>query len=186
MTKQNLQSGQQWLAAFTTTIGRGSAWLALLLVLGIVLVVVLRYGFNIGNIALQESLTYLHGSLFMLAIAYTLAEDEHVRVDVLYQRFSPRGQAWVNLLGTLFLLLPICVAIFWLSLDYVASSWREQEGSANGGLPYVYLLKSLLLVLPALLSVQALAELLRHGLTLLGAPLPPRTTEHEKHPEEGL
>lgn len=186
MTKQNLQNGQQWLAAFTTTIGRGCAWLALLLVLGIVLVVVLRYGFNIGNIALQESLTYLHGSLFMLAIAYTLAEDEHVRVDVLYQRFSPRGQAWVNLLGTLFLLLPICVAIFWLSLDYVASSWREQEGSANGGLPYVYLLKSLLLVLPALLSVQALAELLRHGLTLLGAPLPPRTTEHEKHPEEGL
>ena len=186
MTKRSLQNVQQWLTAFTTAIGRGSAWLALLLVLGMVLVVVLRYGFEIGNIALQESLTYLHGSLFMLAIAYTLAEDEHVRVDVLYQRFSPHGRAWVNLLGTLFLLLPLCVAIFWLSLDYVANSWREQEGSSNGGLPFVYLLKSLLLMLPVLLSVQALAELLRHGLTLLGAPPPPRTAEHAEHPEEGL
>tara|TARA_B100000676_G_scaffold303734_1_gene354737 strand:+ start:3495 stop:4040 length:546 start_codon:yes stop_codon:yes gene_type:complete len=181
MTQQLLR-WQQWLTGFTTLVGRSSAWLALLLVLGMVLVVVLRYGFGIGNIALQESLTYLHGSLFMLGIAYTLAEDEHVRVDVLYQRFSPRGRAWVNLLGTLFLLLPVCVAIFWLSLDYVASSWREQEASANGGLPFVYLLKTLLLVLPALLTVQALAEVLRHGLTLLGAapPVP------QDHPGEGL
>lgn len=186
MTKQRLQHCQQGLTAFTIAIGRGSAWLALLLVLGMVLVVVLRYGFDIGNIALQESLTYLHGSLFMLAIAYTLAEDEHVRVDVLYQRFSPRGQAWVNLLGTIFLLLPVCAAIFWLSLDYVASSWREQEASANGGLPFVYLLKTLLLVLPALLTVQAIAELLRHGLTLLGAAPPARVSEHDQHPEEGL
>ena len=182
MTTRLLQRWQQWLTGFTTLVGRSSAWLALLLVLGMVLVVVLRYGFGIGNIALQESLTYLHGSLFMLAIAYTLAEDEHVRVDVLYQRFSPRGRAWVNLLGTLFLLLPVCAAIFWLSLDYVVSSWREQEASANGGLPFVYLLKSLLLILPALLTVQALAELLRHGLTLLGAPPP----APQDHPGEGL
>ena len=111
---QQLFRWQQRLTGFTTRVGRGSAWLALLLVLGMVLVVVLRYGFGIGNIALQESLTYLHGSLFMLGIAYTLAEDEHVRVDVLYQRFSPRGRAWVNVLGTLFLLLPVCGALFWL------------------------------------------------------------------------
>lgn len=180
--KQSLLRWQQRLTGFTVTLGRTCAWLALLLVLGMVLVVILRYAFGIGNIALQESLTYLHGALFMLAIAYTLAEDEHVRVDVLYQRFSPRLRAWVNLLGTLFLLLPVCAAIFWLSLDYVISSWREQEGSANGGLPYVYLLKSLLLVLPALLTVQGIAELLRHGLALLGAPLPPP----EQHPEDAL
>ncbi len=173
---------QHRLTRLTTAVGRLSAWLALFLVLGMVLVVALRYAFGIGNIALQESLTYLHGALFMLAIAYTLAEDEHVRVDVLYQRFSPRTRAWVNLLGTLFLLLPVCAALFWLSLDYVASSWREQEGSANGGLPFVYLLKSLLLVLPALLGIQALADLLRHALTLLGAPLATPTA----HPEDTL
>lgn len=172
---------QRWLTGITTWVGQASAWLALLLVLGMVLVVALRYGFGIGNIALQESLTYLHGSLFMLAIAYTLAEDEHVRVDVLYQRFSPRSRAWVNLLGTLFLLLPMCAAIFWLSLDYVLSSWREQETSANGGLPVVYLLKSLLLVLPALLSIQALAELLRQTLVLLGETPKTADTHQEDH-----
>ena len=173
---------QQRLTGFTLAMGRTTAWLALLLVLGMVLVVVLRYGFEIGNIALQESLTYLHGGLFMLAIAYTLAEDEHVRVDVLYQRFSPRNRAWVNLLGTLFLLLPVCAALFWLSLDYVLSSWKEQEGSANGGLPFVYLLKSLLLILPAMLTLQGLAELLRHSLTLMGVPIP----GPDQHPEDGL
>ncbi|MGB2247688.1 MAG: TRAP transporter small permease subunit [Alcanivorax sediminis] len=173
---------QRRLTGFTTRIGQASAWLALLLVLGMVLVVALRYGFGIGNIALQESLTYLHGSLFMLAIAYTLAEDEHVRVDVLYQRFSPRTKAWINLLGTLFLLLPMCAAIFWLSLDYVGSSWRQQEGSANGGLPFVYLLKSLLLVLPALLSIQALADGLRQLLVLLGT----QVDQPSKHPEDHL
>ena len=181
MTQQLLR-WQQRLTGLTTLVGRTSAWLALALVLTMVLVVVLRYGFGIGNIALQESLIYLHGSLFMLGIAYTLAEDEHVRVDVLYQRFGPRARAWINLLGTLFLLLPICAAIFWLSLDYVTSSWQEREASANGGLPFVYLLKTLLLILPALLTVQALAELLRHGLTLMGAATP----SHQDHPGEGL
>ena len=180
--KLSLQRWQQRLTGFTTVIGRTAAWLALLLVLGMVLVVILRYVFGIGNIALQESLTYLHGALFMLGIAYTLAEDEHVRVDVLYQRFSPRQRAWVNLLGTLFLLLPVCAALFWLSLDYVLSSWRELETSANGGLPFVYLLKSLLLVLPVLLGIQAVAELMRHGLTLLGTPQAPPA----HHPEDSL
>lgn len=173
---------QQGLTRFTTTIGHASAWLALLLVLGMVLVVTLRYGFGIGNIALQESLTYLHGSLFMLAMAYTLNEDEHVRVDVLYQRWSPRTRAWINLLGTLLLLLPLCGALFWLSWDYVLTSWQQREASANGGLPFVYLLKSLLLVLPVLLSVQALAELLRHGLILAGSPV----SAPHSHNEEGL
>lgn len=181
MTEQ-LQRWQQRLTRFTCAIGRTSAWLALALVLVMVAVVLLRYGFGIGNIALQESLTYLHGSLFMLGIAYTLAEDEHVRVDVFYARFSPRTKAWVNLLGTMFLLLPVCGVIFGLSLHYVYMSWHELEGSANGGLPFVYLLKSLLLVLPVLLVIQAIAELLRHGLTIAGHGLPGA----DEHPGEGL
>ncbi|EKF74546.1 TRAP-type transport system small permease [Alcanivorax hongdengensis A-11-3] len=181
MTEQ-LQRWQQRLTRFTCAIGRTSAWLALALVLVMVAVVMLRYAFGIGNIALQESLMYLHGSLFMLGIAYTLAEDEHVRVDVFYARFRPRTRAWVNLLGTLFLLLPVCGAIFGLSLHYVTSSWHTLEGSANGGLPFLYLLKSLLLVLPVLLLVQAIAELLRHGLAVAGHPLP----APQEHPGEGL
>ena len=179
MTKQRLLHCQQWLTAFTTAIGRGSAWLALLLVLGMVLVVVLRYGFGIGNIALQESLIYLHGSLFMLGAAYALALDEHVRVDVFYQHFSPRKRALVHGLGTLFLLLPVCAAIFGLSFQYVLRSWAGLEQSDDGGLPLVFLLKSLLPALPALLTLQAAAELIRHGLTLAGATPPQEDLEDE-------
>lgn len=165
------QRRQRWqlrLTDFTRAVGHISAWFALALVGIMVLVVVLRYGFDIGNTALQESLLYFHGALLTLGMAYTLAEDGHVRVDVFYRRFKPRTRAWVNLLGTLLLLLPVCGVIFWLSLDYVLSSWREGETSANGGLPFVYLLKTLLLVLPLLLTVQAVAELLRYSLILTG------------------
>ncbi|MCU5786600.1 TRAP-type transport system small permease [Alcanivorax marinus] len=163
---------QRRLTAFTCGVGHCCAWFAIAMVLLMVLVVVLRYGFGIGNIALQESITYLHGALFMLGAAYTLALDEHVRVDVFYQHFSPRRKALVNLLGTLLLLLPLCVAIFTLCLHYVLNSWAGLEASDNGGLPLVFMLKSLLLALPALLTLQAVAELIHAGLTLAGADAP--------------
>lgn len=178
--RQQLEQYQQRLSAFTQITGRLSAWLGLFLVLVMALVVALRYVFDFGNIALQESLTYLHGTLFMLGIAYTLAEDEHVRVDVLYQHFSARRKAWVNILGTLLLLLPVCIAIFWLSLDYVINSWQAREGSPNGGLPFIFVLKSLLLVMPVLLALQGVAEILRHSLSLLN-----RESTDATHPSEG-
>ncbi|MEO1900578.1 MAG: TRAP transporter small permease subunit [Alcanivorax sp.] len=170
--QQALMRWQRRLTAFTCGVGHCCAWFAIAMVLLMVLVVVLRYGFGIGNIALQESITYLHGALFMLGAAYTLALDEHVRVDVFYQHFSPRRKALVNLLGTLLLLLPLCVAIFTLCLHYVLNSWAGLEASDNGGLPLVFVLKSLLLALPALLTLQAVAELIHAGLTLAGADAP--------------
>ncbi|MEQ9510201.1 MAG: TRAP transporter small permease subunit, partial [Alloalcanivorax xenomutans] len=81
---------QRALHHLTCVVGRAVSWCALLMVFLMVLVVVMRYGFGIGNIALQESITYLHGAVFMLCAGYTLAQDEHVRVDVLYQHWSPR------------------------------------------------------------------------------------------------
>ncbi|HEX5676385.1 MAG TPA: TRAP transporter small permease subunit [Alcanivorax sp.] len=182
MTRQRLQHLKRWqqrLTAFTCGVGHLCAWFSLAMVVLMVLVVVLRYGFGIGSIALQESLTYLHGALFMLGAAYALALDEHVRVDVFYQHFSPRRRALVNVLGTLFLLLPVCVAIFGLSFEYVVHSWAGLERSDNGGLPLVFVLKSLLLALPALLALQAAAELIRHGLTLAGATPPQEDLEDE-------
>lgn len=182
MTQQRFQHLERWrqrLTAFTCGVGHLCAWFSLAMVLLTVLVVVLRYGFGIGSIALQESITYLHGALFMLGAAYALALDEHVRVDVFYQHFSPRRRALVNVLGTLFLLLPVCAAIFGLSFEYVMHSWAGLERSDNGGLPLVFVLKSLLLVLPALLTVQAMAELIRHGLTLAGATPPQDDLEDE-------
>jgi TRAP-type mannitol/chloroaromatic compound transport system permease small subunit len=150
-------------------VGRVIAWLALAMVLVTFLVVVLRYGFDEGSIALQESVTYMHATLFMLGAAFTLQQNGHVRVDIFYQRFGPRARAWVDLLGTLALLIPVCLYILTASWDYVAESWAVREGSREaGGLPYVYWLKTLLVVMPLLLLLQGLVWALRSGLFLAG------------------
>jgi TRAP-type mannitol/chloroaromatic compound transport system permease small subunit len=133
------------------------------------LVVVLRYGFDQGSIALQESVTYMHAMLFMLAAAYTLQRDGHVRVDIFYQGFSRRGRAWVDLLGTLVLLIPVCLFILASSWGYVTESWAVHEGSREaGGLPYVYWLKTLMVLMPLLLLLQGVVWLLRNALFLAG------------------
>jgi TRAP-type mannitol/chloroaromatic compound transport system permease small subunit len=157
-------------------IGEWAAWLALGMVLVTFAVVVLRYAFDIGSIALQESVTYMHAVLFMLGIAYTLEHNGHVRVDILYAGLSRRGRARVDLLGTLLLLIPVCVLIIWLGWAYVAESWRVREASREtGGLPAVYLLKSLILIMPILLLAQGLSSALRNWLFLAGMEeaLPP-------------
>jgi TRAP-type mannitol/chloroaromatic compound transport system permease small subunit len=120
--------------------------------------VVLRYGLNLGSIALQESITYLHAMVFMLGAAYTLQRNEHVRVDIFYQRFSERRKALVDVAGTLLFLIPCCFFIFWVSLDYVAAAWSIHEGSREaGGLPAVFLLKTLIPITAVLLGLQGLA-----------------------------
>ena len=150
-------------------IGELVSWLSLAMVLVTFLVVVLRYAFDSGSIALQESVTYLHATLFMLAIAYTLGRNGHVRVDIFYQRMGPRARAWVDLVGTLVLLIPVCVLILWLGWRYVGDSWAVREGSREaGGLPGVYLLKTLILLMPALLLLQGLAWVARSALLLSG------------------
>lgn len=147
--------------------GRAIAWCTLLIVLITFIVVVLRYAFNFGSIALQESITYLHAYTFMFGAAYTLKHDGHVRVDIFYRNMSPEKKAWVNLLGTLFLLFPVCIFIFVLSWDYVSTSWSfmEQSGEA-GGLAYVYILKTSLLIMPCLLMIQGTALALKSLLVI--------------------
>ncbi|MFV0478234.1 MAG: TRAP transporter small permease subunit [Parahaliea sp.] len=128
------------------------------------IVVILRYGFNIGSIASQEAVIYMHGILFMLSAAYTLQQDSHVRVDIFYRHFSCRTQAWINCIGGIIFLLPFCVFLFFISWSYVAESWHIREVSPEpGGIPAVYLLKTLLLLLPLTLFLQALAETLRNA-----------------------
>lgn len=140
-------------------LGRTVAWLALIMVLLMAAIVVLRYAFQFGSIAMQESVMYLNAALFTLGASYTLKEQGHVRVDVFYSRFSPRLQALVDLLGTALLLVPAAGFIIYVSWDYVSLSWRIREGSAEAsGLPLVYLLKTCLLLLPALLLLQGLSE----------------------------
>ena len=155
------------------TTGRLLAWLTLAMVLTTVTIVILRYLFNSGSIALQESVTYLHATVFMLGAAYTLKHDAHVRVDIIYQKLTPRGRAWVDLLGTLLLLFPVCLFMLYSSLDYVASSWAIQEGSREaGGLDGVYLLKTAMPVMAILLLLQGCSMLLRNILLIAGQPPP--------------
>ncbi len=149
--------------------GRIISWLTLAMVIIIFTVVVLRYVFQTGSIALQESATYLHAVVFMLCAAYTLKQDAHVRVDIFYQRWPARTRAWVDLIGTLLLLLPVCVFIIASSLDYVAMSWSIREGSQEaGGLDGVYLLKTAIPVMAGLLLLQGCALALNSLLIIAG------------------
>jgi TRAP-type mannitol/chloroaromatic compound transport system permease small subunit len=154
--------------AFIDWTGRTVSWLSLLLVLVMFLVVVLRYAFDTGSIALQEITTYLHATVFLVGMAYTLQQDAHVRVDIFYTRFSKRGKAWIDLFGALFLLLPFMLFVSWISWLYIADSWSVLEGSREaGGLPGVFLLKSLILVMTSLLSLQAFTQIARNIETIL-------------------
>ncbi|TXK95315.1 C4-dicarboxylate ABC transporter permease [Methylococcaceae bacterium HT1] len=142
-------------------IGRFVSWLTLVMVLVTFCIVLLRYLFDLSWVMMQESIIYLHGLVFMLGAAYTLKHDGHVRVDIIYQRCTPKIKAWIDLLGTLFLLLPVAGFMLWSSWEYVMSSWDILEGSRNsGGLPLVYLLKSCLLLMSGLLILQGLSLLM--------------------------
>ncbi|MFK8029249.1 MAG: TRAP transporter small permease subunit [Gammaproteobacteria bacterium] len=161
-------SGMQRMAQFidglNQRVGRFIAWGTLLMVLTTAAVVLLRHVFSIGWIWLQELSVYLHALVFLLGAAYALSYDEHVRVDVFYRGMQPTGRRWVDTLGTLFLLLPTIVFIFWSSWSYVLRSWTEQESShETGGLiyPFPSMLKTSILIACVLLGLQGIAILLR-------------------------
>ncbi len=112
---------------------------------------------------------YMHGILFMLAIPFTLRADGHVRVDLIYSRLSQKHKDWIDAGGHLLLLLPVSVFIFVTSLPYVSASWRVLEGSTEvGGVPAVFLLKTLMPLMAALLFLQGLSEIAKRLLPSVG------------------
>ena len=164
--------------ALSEATGRAAAWLSLLLVVVMITIVVLRYGLQMGSVALQESVMYINGALFVFGAGYTLKAQRHVRVDIFYSRLSFRGKAVVDCGGALLFLLPAVGFIFFISWDYVALAWRIREGSPEtSGLPFVYLLKSLILVLAALLALQGIAELIKSLRTLISGATGPTTLD---------
>ena len=186
-------------------IGRGVAWLMLGMVLMTFFVVVLRYAIlanmdpwleaewfanSLGGpliwlrenyVKLQESYVWMHGITFMVGAGYTLLHDGHVRVDIFYRGASPKFQAKVNLIGCLVLLLPVLCVIGYYAYPYVADSWAKQEASREaGGLPGLFLLKSMLLVFVALTTLQAISMMARSILVLTNHPeFVPPVEEHE-------
>jgi len=158
----------QFIDSFTDLSGRLLAWLALAMALVTALIVVMRYGFSVNSIFAQESVVYMHGCLFMLGAAYALKTGAHVRVDIFYRNFSPRAQAWVNSLGGIVFLMPLCLFILFSSWNYVAESWAVRETSPEpGGIPAVFLLKTLIPLLAVNLFLQGLAETLRSAMVLV-------------------
>ena len=166
-----LRACVHYIDIFTDRCGRLLAWLVLAMALLTTVVVVLRYGFNTGSIMAQEAVTYMHGCLFMLGAAYALKSEAHVRVDIFYRNFSERGRAWVNSLGGIVFLMPLCAFIGVSSWSYVTESWAILETSPEpGGIPAVFLLKSLLPLMAVNLFLQGLAETLRSTLVLVDEP----------------
>jgi TRAP-type mannitol/chloroaromatic compound transport system permease small subunit len=156
----------------TAASGRIATWCSLYVVVAEFAVVVLRYLLGFGSIRLQESVLYAHGGLFMLAAAWTLQTDGHVRVDIFYGRGTPRTRAIVDFLGSVVFLLPFAAVLFVFALPYVERSWHIFEGSPQpSGLPLVYLLKTIILIFAALIGLQGLAQAIRAAL-VLSAPRP--------------
>ncbi|MCQ3830142.1 TRAP transporter small permease subunit [Microbulbifer elongatus] len=167
-----LLSSADALDKFASRCGRILGWLTLAMVVIQSLVVALRYGFDGGSLALQDAVAYLHGAAFMLGLAYALQANAHVRVDVIYRTLSTRGKAWVDAVGCLVFLLPLCAFIGFGSWQFAASSWAVHETSSSAdGLGGVYLLKSLIPLASASLALQGLSQLARALCTLMQVEL---------------
>lgn len=152
------------LDAISQGVGRAVSWLTLLMVIVTFVIVVMRYMFGTGLIWLQESVTWMHAVVFMLGAAYTLQQEAHVRVDIFYRQMTDKHRAWVNLLGVLIFIFPMCGFFVYASIDYVAAAWSIREVSRNsGGLPYPFvpLLKSALIIMPVAVALQGLSLMLR-------------------------
>jgi TRAP-type mannitol/chloroaromatic compound transport system permease small subunit len=148
-------------------IGRAVMWLSLFVVLMQFTVVIARYAFAVGSIWLSESIIYAHAALFMLAAAWTLQLNGHVRVDVLYSKASARQKAIIDLLGSMLLLLPVMGVIIYFALPYIGRSWSTFERSREAsGLPFVYLLKTLIPLFALLMALQGISQALRAALAL--------------------
>jgi TRAP-type mannitol/chloroaromatic compound transport system permease small subunit len=171
---RSLTTAAEYIDQLIAAIGRAVIWLTLFLVLVQFAVVLLRYAFGIGSIWLSESIIYAHAALFLLAAAWTLQQNGHARVDVFYAEASARKRAMVDLAGSVLLLLPFMALILWYALPYVVRSWSILERSREtSGLPFVYLLKTLIPLFAVLTALQGLSQAIRSALLISDAPRSP-------------
>lgn len=163
----------KWMDRVIAAIGKGASWLWVVLTGVIIWAVVGRYAFGLGSVTLEEVQWHLAGIGWLLGLAYTLVVDDHVRVDVLHERLSLRGQGWVELFGLIFLLLPFLGLAVYEMIPYAFSSWQQGETSqAPAGLPYRWVLKGVVALSFVLLILAALSRLLKVTALLFGFPKP--------------
>ena len=157
---------------FSTAAGRAAAWLVLAVVLLQFALVLARYVFGVGSIWATEAVIYGHAALIALAAAWTLRAGGHVRVDIFYAQAAPRTRAWIDLAGSLLLLLPFALVLLWLSYPFAARSWAILERSQEtSGLPLVFLLKTLIPLFAAMMALQGIAQAVRAWQALFPPPL---------------
>jgi TRAP-type mannitol/chloroaromatic compound transport system permease small subunit len=150
-------------------IGRAAAWLVLAVVALAFAVVVLRYAFGWGRIWLQESYVWLHAVAFMLGAAFTLSDDGHVRIDLIYAHRGPRFRALIDLAGSILLLMPFVATVLYTAIPYWRQSWATGEGSREaGGLAGVYLLKGVIFVFAVMMLLQGMVLAVRSFEALRG------------------
>ena len=152
---------------FSEMTGRFCSWFVALMTLITCVVVVMRYGLDLGSVMLQDVVLYLHGALFLLGSSFALKRNAHVRVDIFYREFSEKKKAFVDLVGHCLFLQPVCWVIFLFSWGFVELSWRIMEVSAEpDGLSFVYLQKSLLIALCLFMALQSFSEILKNILKI--------------------
>ncbi|KMY68125.1 hypothetical protein AAU61_07520 [Desulfocarbo indianensis] len=155
--------------------GKAAAWSNCALVLAIILNVVLRYAFGKGQVWLEELQWHLYGLAVMIGLSYSQAVDSPIRVDILHQRFSRRGKAAWEIVGSLLFLLPWVVVLIWMGVDFWSESWRVDEASDSPlGLPFRWIIKAVIPISFALLGVAAVSRLISSIATLLA----PRGVRH--------
>jgi TRAP-type mannitol/chloroaromatic compound transport system permease small subunit len=156
------------LSSFIDAIGHLCSLLMILMILNVIYDVVMRYFFNEVSIGLQELEWHLFAAMFMFGIGYTLKDDGHVRVDVFYDRFSPRTKAYVNLFGAVFFVLPITLLIMYHGWGYTLDAYEMGEGSsAPGGLPHRFIIRSVIPVSSGFLVLCAFYVILENIQSLI-------------------
>ena len=154
-------------------VGRGVAWVTLGLVLVVFIDVIMRYLFNTSFVFTQELEWHLFGFIFLIGAGYTLLHDGHVRVDIFYQRLGFKAQAWVNLFGVIFFLLPGCVLVITTSWHFVVKAYSILEGSPDpGGIPYRFIIKGTITVGFVLLCLQGISLGIHSLMRILGRERP--------------
>jgi len=167
-------------------VGKGAFWLVLIMAVISAGNASYRFVFNDSSNGLLEIQWYLFAAVFLLCSPYTLQRNEHVRIDVLSGKLSPRGLAVIDIIGTLFFLLPMVITVLWLSIPLVAESYKIQEMSANAGGLIRWPVKILLPIGFTLLALQGISELIKRIAFLSGRITDPSIKEKGPTPEEEL
>lgn len=169
---KGLKSFINFIESINEYLGRGVSWITFGLVVLVFVDVVMRYAFKTSFVFVQEMEWHMFSVIFLLGAGYTLLHDEHVRVDIFYQRMSKKSRAWINLLGTTFFLFPGCYMIIATAIPFAMDSYSVMEGSPDpGGVPFRFILKACVPVGFVFVMLQGISLFLKSLMTVLGKEL---------------